>query len=103
MTHKDSNKYSSEDSNKDPNIINSVKGKIIINFDNEKELNIIYKAIYPEIQTSPDYRSKATIKIKDQSLIIFIKSEDMTSFRASTNSIIKWIKLSHNIIHIIEE
>ncbi|MDR2873893.1 MAG: hypothetical protein LBV42_04030 [Methanobrevibacter sp.] len=87
----------------DSDIINSVKGKIIINFDSEKELNIIYKSIYPEIQTSPYYRSKAEIKIENQSLIILIKSEDMTSFRASTNSIIKWIKLSHSIIKITEQ
>jgi KEOPS complex subunit Pcc1 len=103
MSHKKTNENSIKNLNENSNIINSVKGKIIINFDTEKELNIIYKAILPEIKTSPDYRSKANIKIENQTLIITINSEDMTSFRASTNSIIKWIKLSHNIIQLTND
>ncbi|MDR3222435.1 MAG: hypothetical protein LBT66_01685 [Methanobrevibacter sp.] len=83
------------------NILNHVKGKIIIDFDNNKEANIIYNAIYLELKTSPDHRSIADIEIKGKLLTIHINSQDMTSFRASINSIIKWIKLSYEMINTI--
>ncbi|MDR2544636.1 MAG: hypothetical protein LBD03_03675 [Methanobrevibacter sp.] len=84
------------------NIINFVKGKIFIDFDSEKDADIVYNAVYLEIEATPDYRSKACIEVEGQTLTIFIDSKDMTSFRASINSIIKWIKLSYEMINTIE-
>jgi len=37
------------------------------------------------------------LKLKDNSIIITINAKDATSFRASINSAIKWIKLSVEI------
>ncbi|MDR2829449.1 MAG: hypothetical protein LBB45_00135 [Methanobrevibacter sp.] len=86
-----------------PNILNHVKGKIVINFDSRKEADIIYRSICLELKTAPDHRSKADIEVKNESMIIYINSHDMTSFRASINSIIKWIKLSHEMIDIVQD
>lgn len=37
------------------------------------------------------------LRLKDNSIIININAEDATSFRASINSAIKWIKLAVEI------
>ncbi|MDR2624582.1 MAG: hypothetical protein LBC39_08505 [Methanobrevibacter sp.] len=83
-------------------ILNHVKGAITIDFDSRREVDIIYNAIYLELKTASDYRSKVDIEIEDRMMTIFIKSQDMTSFRASMNSIIKWIKLSYEMIKTID-
>lgn len=79
------------------NIINSIENQVIIEFDNFKQAEIIYKSVLPEFETSPDYRSKMTLELNNKSLIIKINAKDSTSFRASINSAIKWIKLSSQI------
>lgn len=78
-------------------IINSIKNKVVIELDDVNQAEIIYKSVLPEFETSPDYRSKMTLELIDKSLVIKIDANDSTSFRASINSAIKWIKLSCEI------
>ena len=66
-------------------------------FDNESQAKIIYESILLEFETAPDYRSSMNLELKDSKIIINIDAEDSTSFRASVNSAIKWIKLSLEI------
>jgi len=55
-----------------------------------------------EFETAPDYRSSMTISVEGNSIIIRIDAEDATSFRASINSAIKWIKLALEINELVE-
>jgi len=43
-----------------------------------------------------------TIEVEGNSIIIRIDAEDATSFRASINSAIKWIKLALEINELVE-
>ena len=72
--------------------IEEINNKITIEFDNNQQAKIIYDSIILEIKTAPDYRSSITMDIVDN-----INAQDATSFRASFNSVIKWIKLSFEI------
>ncbi|MCQ2977142.1 MAG: hypothetical protein MJ232_03905 [archaeon] len=58
---------------------------------------MVYNSILLEFETAPDYRSSMDLKLDSNSIIITIDSEDSTSFRASINSAIKWIKLAVEI------
>lgn len=77
--------------------IEEINNKITIEFDNNQQAKIIYDSIILEIETAPDYRSSITMDISDNILSININAQDATSFRASFNSVIKWIKLSFEI------
>lgn len=77
--------------------LKQINSEIEIEFDNKKQAKIIYNAVSLEFKTSPDYRSNLNLKLKDNKIIITINAEDATSFRASINSAIKWIKLSQEI------
>ncbi|KZX10592.1 KEOPS complex subunit Pcc1 [Methanobrevibacter oralis] len=77
--------------------LQSVKSNIVVEFDNESQAKIIYESILLEFETAPDYRSSMNLELKDSKIIINIDAEDSTSFRASVNSAIKWIKLSLEI------
>ena len=77
--------------------LESVKSNIVIEFENSKQAKIIYDSIILEFDTAPDYRSSMTIELEGSNILINVDAEDSTSFRASVNSAIKWIKLALEI------
>ena len=74
-----------------------IKSDIAIEFENQKQAKIIYESIILEFETAPDYRSSMSLTLDESRILIRIDAEDSTSFRASVNSAIKWIKLSLEI------
>jgi len=81
----------------DESPLESVKSNIAIEFEDNDQAKIIYEAILLEFNTAPDFRSSMTIDLDESNIIINIDAEDSTSFRASVNSAIKWIKLALEI------
>ena len=81
----------------DESPLESVKSNIVIEFEDNDQAKIIYEAILLEFNTAPDFRSSMTIDWDESNIIINIDAEDSTSFRASVNSAIKWIKLALEI------
>lgn len=77
--------------------LESIKSDIAIEFENQKQAKIIYESIILEFETAPDYRSSMSLTLEESRILIRIDAEDSTSFRASVNSAIKWIKLSLEI------
>ena len=77
--------------------LESIKSDIAIEFENQKQAKIIYESIILEFETAPDYRSSMSLNLDESRILIRIDAEDSTSFRASVNSAIKWIKLSLEI------
>ena len=77
--------------------LESIKSDIAIEFENQKQAKIIYESIILEFETAPDYRSTMSLTLDESRILIRIDAEDSTSFRASVNSAIKWIKLSLEI------
>ena len=77
--------------------LESVKSNISVEFESDSQAKIIYDAIILEFETAPDFRSSMTIELEGREILINIDAEDSTSFRASVNSAIKWIKLALEI------
>ena len=77
--------------------LESIKSDIAIEFENQKQAKIIYESIILEFETAPDYRSSMSLTLDESRILIRIDAEDSSSFRASVNSAIKWIKLSLEI------
>ena len=80
--------------------LEEVNNEIIIEFDNNNQAKIVYDSIILELKTAPDYRSSINMDLKDNIISIMIIAQDATSFRASFNSVIKWIKLSLEIYNL---
>ena len=80
----------------------SINSDIQIDFKDEKQAKIVYDSILLEFETAPDYRSSMDLTLNENSIIIRIDAEDATSFRASINSAIKWIKLAVEINEMVE-
>ena len=78
----------------DDSPLERVKSNIVIEFEDNNQAKIIYDSILLEFNTAPDFRSSMTIDLDESNIVINIDAEDSTSFRASVNSAIKWIKLA---------
>ena len=63
----------------------------------DSPLERVKSNIVVEFETAPDFRSSMTIELDESNILINIDAEDSTSFRASVNSAIKWIKLALEI------
>ena len=74
-----------------------VKSNIAVEFESRSQAEIVYDSIILEFETAPDFRSSMTLELDGSSIIINIDAKDATSFRASVNSAIKWIKLALEI------
>jgi KEOPS complex subunit Pcc1 len=81
----------------DESPLQRVKSSITVEFESIAQAKIIYDSIILEFETAPDFRSSMTIELDESDIIINIDAEDSTSFRASINSAIKWIKLALEI------
>ena len=81
----------------DESPLESVKSNIVIEFDSSSQAKIIYDSILLEFDTAPDFRSSMVLKLEGSNILIDIDAEDSTSFRASVNSAMKWIKLALEI------
>ncbi|WP_295589315.1 KEOPS complex subunit Pcc1 [uncultured Methanobrevibacter sp.] len=81
----------------DDSLLERVKSNIVIEFEDNSQAKIIYDSILLEFNTAPDFRSSMTIDLDESNIVINIDAEDSTSFRASVNSAIKWIKLALEI------
>ena len=81
----------------DDSPLERVKSNIVIEFEDNSQAKIIYDSILLEFNTASDFRSSMTIDLDESNIVINIDAEDSTSFRASVNSAIKWIKLALEI------
>ena len=81
----------------DESPLERVRSNIVIELEDNTRAKIIYDSIILEFSTAPDFRSSMTIDLDESNIIINIDAEDSTSFRASVNSAIKWIKLDLEI------
>ena len=81
-------------------ILVGTRAELIIEFENQKEADIVQRSIKPEINGSPSDRTSVSIKTDGTNLLINIEAEDNASFRASLNSYLRWIKLSSEILDL---
>ncbi len=81
----------------DESPLKQVKSNVTVEFESISQAKIVYDSIILEFETAPDFRSSMTIDLDGSSIVINIDAQDSTSFRASINSAIKWIKLALEI------
>lgn len=66
----------------------------------EKEAGIIKEVMGPELNAKHARRSNTAINIKNTTLLINIKAQDASAFRAAANSILNSIILTKSILEV---
>jgi KEOPS complex subunit Pcc1 len=68
-------------------------------FDAGKDARIIYESLLPELEE--DYqRTKTTLKLKDNLLILNVEANDIVSMRAALNGWLRLIKITYEMCGI---
>ena len=69
---------------------------IEIEFERERDLDIIFRSIEPEIKKRIP-KTKVSINRIDNKMILRIESEDTSSLRAACNSFLRWIETARSV------
>jgi len=82
------------------NNIFTIKSIIELIFTNSETRDISYNSFLPEFNKQKSKRSQMRIEKKNNSLIFYIESTDITAFRASINDIIGLGKVIEGVLEI---
>ena len=78
----------------------TIKAIIELIFTNSETRDISYDSFLPEFNKQKSKRSQMRIEKKNNSLIFYIESTDITAFRASINDIIGLGKIIEGVLEI---
>lgn len=65
-----------------------------------EEIELFERALRPEMESSPQARSRARLERCDGSLRIIIEAPDTTSLRAAVNSFTRLVKVVRDMLEI---
>jgi KEOPS complex subunit Pcc1 len=79
------------------NIPEHLKAEFKIKFESSQDAEVVLKTIEPELKTAPSERSSVTASLDEDAIYLTIDAKDTPSLRASLNSYLRWIILSHEV------
>jgi len=75
---------------------------IRLKFSSKKHLEVIFKALEPEVRKPPTMRSRANLEKEGLFLVLKIKAKDTVALRASVNAYLRWINSMRNVLEVSE-
>jgi tRNA threonylcarbamoyladenosine modification (KEOPS) complex Pcc1 subunit len=79
------------------------KAVVRLGFPSKKHLDIFLKALEPEVKKPATTRSRASIKRKENYLILKIEARDTVALRATLNAFLRWINSVVNVLEVLEK
>ena len=79
-----------------------IKSRIELVFSNPELSRFAYNSFLPELNSKKSNRSVINVKLSSKSLLFYIKSRDITAYRASINEIINLGKIIEDTIEIYD-
>ena len=79
-----------------------IKTRIELVFSNPELSRFAYNSFLPDLNSKKSNRSVINVKLSDKALLIYIKSRDITAYRASINEIINLGKIIEDTIEIYD-
>jgi tRNA threonylcarbamoyladenosine modification (KEOPS) complex Pcc1 subunit len=73
-----------------------------LKFPSQKRLEIIFKALLPEVRNTP-MRSRAFLEKEDTILILKVEASDTVALRAALNAYLRWIDSIRNVLGVMEK
>ena len=83
-------------------VINKIKISMKFNFEDENISKQIYDSLMLESGYDPNERATTTIELENSELIVNIEATDSVSARAASNSFLKWINLSEQLLEYVD-
>lgn len=74
-----------------------------LKFPSQRHLEIIFKALLPEVRKPPTIRSQASLEKEDTFLVLKIEAKDTVALRATVNAYLRWIDSIRNVLGVLEK
>ena len=73
-----------------------------LSFPSERHLEIVCKALMPEIEKPASVRSRASLEKNGKFLVLKVEARDNAALRATLNAYLRWIKSTVNVLEFLE-
>ncbi|MDI6847469.1 MAG: KEOPS complex subunit Pcc1 [Candidatus Bathyarchaeia archaeon] len=73
-----------------------------LKFPSEKYLEIVFKALEPEVRKPPTMRSQTILEKEGNFLVLRIEAKDTVALRATVNAYLRWINSMTKVLEILE-
>jgi tRNA threonylcarbamoyladenosine modification (KEOPS) complex Pcc1 subunit len=77
--------------------------KIVFHFHHTEHLEIILKALRPEVEKPATRRSSLSLAKDDESLVLEVETKDTVALRATLNAYLRWASSLMNVLEVLEE
>ena len=74
-----------------------------LKFSSEKHLEIVFKALEPEVDKPVTMRSRAKLEKDDSFLVLKVEARDAVALRAALNAYLRWINSTLNVLEVLEK
>jgi len=73
-----------------------------LKFSSKKHLEVIRKALEPEIEKTLTTRARTTLGVEDRFLILKINAKDTVALRATINAYLRWTSSMKDALNFLE-
>ena len=84
-------------------VIDNINVEMRFIFKKNETTQRIYETLMPESTYDTNERAKTTIRVENNTLIVNILAKDSVSARAASNSFLKWINLSKQLLSYVKD
>ena len=74
-----------------------------LKFLSEKGLEIVFKALKPEVDKPATMRSRAKLEKEDNFLVLKVEANDTVALRAALNAYLRWVNSALNVLDVLEK
>jgi tRNA threonylcarbamoyladenosine modification (KEOPS) complex Pcc1 subunit len=79
------------------------KAVVRLKFPSEKQLEIVFKALEPEVKKPTTMRSRTTLKKDGGLLVLNVEARDTVALRAALNAYLRWINSIISVLEVLEK
>jgi tRNA threonylcarbamoyladenosine modification (KEOPS) complex Pcc1 subunit len=78
------------------------KAVVRLKFPSEKQLEIVFKALEPEVKKPTTMRSRTRLKKDGGLLVLNVEARDTVALRAALNAYLRWINSILSVLEVLE-
>lgn len=78
------------------------KATVRLKFSSERQLEIVFNSLKPEIENPSTMRSKANLEKEGMFLILRIEAKDTVALRAALNAHLRWIDSMLSALEVLK-
>ena len=79
------------------------KAVVRLKFPLEKQLEIVFKALEPEVKKPATTRSRTRLKKDDALLVLNVEARDTVALRAALNAYLRWINSILSVLEVLDK